>query len=207
VLLTTLDWPIIAAWAAVLVAFGGSVYAGQQARSAKESLRLAREAKDIALDQAHSARDSAESARVAKVATVDQARSARDSVEVARAALHRADRPRFEITADPRQTDKVPVTVKMLDGPPALNVEVSWISESSWPIANTARSVRLHAGTGLGLYDLVLNDKIGFSADVPLESERGDVKVILECTEVGGEERKWPHVEVVEWERISPQVY
>lgn len=101
----------------------------------------------------------------------------------------------------------MPIVVKMLDGPPALNVEVSWISESSWQIADTAREVRIGAGTGLGAYDLVINDKIGFAATVPPVADRGDVKVVLECTEVGGEERTWPHVEVVEWECIPPQVF
>ena len=64
--LRAIDWAVVVEWAAVLATLGGALYTRSQARSAKQALRLSREAKEAAVDQAHSARDSAESARVAK---------------------------------------------------------------------------------------------------------------------------------------------
>lgn len=200
------DWPIVAAWAAGLVTLVGALYTRSQARSARESLRLAREAKEAALDQANSARDSAESARVSKEATVDQARSARQSVEIARQSLDRADRPRFVIKAaapGPRQTS-VPITVVMTDGPPALNVELSWISEASSPIGNRVNDISMGAGSGVGTYELVLNDKIEIPVPVPEQARMGEIKVVLECSEYGAEQRTWTHPEIVRWRRRTP---
>jgi hypothetical protein len=204
--LSVLDWPIIAAWAAVLGTLIGALYTRAQARSARESLRLAREAKDAALDQANSARDSAESARVSKQATVDQARSARASVEIARRSLDRADRPRFVIKAKspgPRQTS-VPITVVMTDGPPALNVDLLWISEASSPINEGVSDIAMGAGTGVGTYELVLNDMIEVPVPVPEETRVGEIKVVLECSEYGADDRTWTHPEVVRWKRRTP---
>jgi hypothetical protein len=104
---------------------------------------------------------------------------------VARAALHSADRPRFEITAAPRRDTKVMVTVKMVGGPPGLDVEVQWISQSSWPTSDVSRETRLGVGEGLGTYQLFLNGEITLGVEVPDESEKGDVRVILACTEMG----------------------
>lgn len=61
--------------------------------------------------------------------------------------------------------------------------------------------------TLLGRYELVRNDKIEFQADVPAEADRGSVKVVMERSEIGANDRIWPHVEVVEWERITSRIW
>jgi hypothetical protein len=137
--LNSIDWATGAAWLGAVVAVIGALYTRSQARSAKESLRLSREAKDATVDQAHSARDSARSASIAKDAAVDQARSAAEAVEVARAALHREDRPEFAITAEQLTDshlgpDTLLVTIKLLSGPPALHVDLWWTADSTVPM-------------------------------------------------------------------------
>lgn len=126
VALDVTPWAAVATWAAVLAAIGTALYTRSQARSARESPRLAREAKEAALDQADSARDSAASARVSKEATVDQARSAREALELQRAQRHQADAPKFALAIQPANGDfACSVNVTMSSGPPGVSVAIT----------------------------------------------------------------------------------
>lgn len=206
--LDTIEWAAVAAWAAVLATIGGALYTRSLARSAKESLRLARAAESTALDQAHSARDSAESARVSKEAAVDQARSARRSLELQRVERNRADAPRFDLHIDPAEGEYVcSVRVTMLDGPPVVDVAISYIN--GWAQRDDSGEIERRETSGRTARPkrLIKNSATTFSGGAPASAVAIWSKVKIESAEVGGEGRTWTDVQQANWTSPTDNVW
>ena len=76
----------------------------------------------------------------------------------------------------------------------------------SWRSATAGGTQIIHKYS-LGTYDMVRGDTFALRIDMPAKSDRGDIKVGLECTEDGGEGRTRPRLEVVEWKRTVPELH
>ena len=137
-------------------------------------------------------------AREARDAAMDQASSARESVTVARAELDRAERPEFTIEVDDHGPAIAPdVQVRMVAGPPEITVALDWTRRHVWaeegacvtswtpgPHTSTwSRTRPSRWGSGHGQAVMVLTT------------------ITVTSTEVGGRERSWTHHEMPDWRR------
>ncbi|GAA0897746.1 hypothetical protein [Pseudonocardia zijingensis] len=198
------EWAAIAAWVGVLVAAVAAVYAGLQARRAKESLRFTRESAEAAKDQAHHARISADASNKSALAAVDQAASARAALELARQERLRADQPSFEIKLSGPKNDRCHVVVRMADGPPGVHATLTWISEYSWPVNSRVAQTEIGFGNGQGQYEMFKNAEVGFDVDVKPNVKKVSVRVIVESIDMADPERTWEYVEIARWEALPP---
>lgn len=87
----------------------------------------------VALVAAGAAFWQARIARGARDAAVDQATAARESVAVARAELDRAEQPQFAVMMESPPGGELPWTrVTMLSGPPEIKVTINWTRTVTW---------------------------------------------------------------------------
>lgn len=150
-----------------------------------------------------SAKASEDSARAA----VRSAAASEETVRLAKAARDRKDRPSFELSARYSRNELCQVTIKMIDGPPQIEVSASYIAESEShdiPIPDDsgyARAVNLTAGSSNKRVLLVKNDQMVMEAKVQPDAVAGTVRVTVLCDETDDERRQWYHVESVRWSR------
>ena len=96
-----------------------------------------------------------------------------------------------------------PVTVRMVDGPTQIEVVATWIAEAAGPAKTGENGVRtrrayLSAGSGLGRYELVKNERFVLPVTVEIDNPTHiDAKIILQCASLDDHARReWPHVEI-----------
>ncbi|MBC3191696.1 hypothetical protein H7X46_11550 [Pseudonocardia sp. C8] len=192
----------VAAWAGFVATAGAGFFTFRQARTAREALRETKQARQIASDQARSARESATSASKAAEAALWQARNAEMQTQLARAEYDRADRPRFEITAEPVRDDWDVVRARVVESPGMLSVTVYWIAEAVIPDGEIAADSKLSVAPRAETHRHVArNGDVAFGLAVPPAAVRGKIQLTVACAEQDGG-RSWPPIpEVVRWER------
>lgn len=176
-------WAAIAAWAAVVVAVTAAVYTAKQARRAQEALRYTREQADAA---------------------TDQAASARQALELARKEHLRADKPTFDVELKGPADDRCHLTVRMIDGPPGILVQLSWSIEYSWPAGPGVSETSVDFGQGPGTYDLFKNGEIGLDIDVKPRITKASVRLEIVAADMADPERTWTDAQVITWQAPPP---
>jgi hypothetical protein len=153
------------------------------------------------------AQRSAKASEDSASAAVRSAAASEETVRLAKAARDRKDRPSFELSARYLRHELCQVTIKMIDGPPQIEVSADYIAENEShdiPIpdgSGYARAVNLTAGSSNKRVLLVKNDQMVLAVKVQPGAVAGTVQVTVLCDETDGERRQWYHVESVRWSR------
>jgi hypothetical protein len=161
----------------------------------------------IALVALWFAQRSAKASEDSASAAVRSAAASEETVRLAKAARDRNDRPRFEFSARHLRNELCQVTIKMIDGPPQIEVSADYIAESESrdiPIpdgSGYARAVNLTAGSSNERVLLVKNDAMVMAVKVQPDAVAGTVQVTVLCDETDGERRQWYDVESIRWSR------
>jgi len=160
----------------------------------------------IALIALYFAGRSAASSTRSAAASETSARAAEMSVDLTKAAQHRAERPHFAMSLDaPRPNGGAQLWIRMVDGPTQIGVLADYFAEAQLPLQGDpggvqVAEIKLSVGGGHGRYEMVKNERIGFSVDLPADAVRASVKVILRCdSDDDSDPREWHHAESVEW--------
>jgi hypothetical protein len=160
----------------------------------------------IALIALWFAQRSAKASEDSASAAIRSAAASEETVRLAKAARDRNDRPSFEFSARYLRNELCQVTIKMIDGPPQIEVSPDYIAESeSRDIlipdgSGYARAVNLTAGSNKRVL-LVKNDTMVMAIKVQPDAVAGTVQVTVLCDETDGERRQWYDVESVRWSR------
>jgi hypothetical protein len=150
---------------------------------------------------------SAKASEDSSSAAVRSAAASEEALRLAKAARDQADRPHFALSARYIRDELCHITIKMIGGPPQIEVTTQYIAESEGPDipipdgSGYARPVNLTAGNSNGPSLLVKDDEMVVLVKVQPGSVAGSVRVMVLCDETEGECRQWYDVQSVRWAR------
>lgn len=142
-------------------------------------------------------------ARGARDVAIDQAGTARQALELQRAQQHQADAPTFALAIQPPAGKHACwVKVTMISGPPGISVAITYVNGWARRIAPGKIERQEIQGNNTHRRQLIKNGSAVFSHEAPADAVAIWSMVIINSTEVAGSDRTWEHVERVDW--MSP---
>jgi len=137
----------------------------------------------------------------ARDATVESAQAARESVAIARAELDRAEQPQFVVTMECPPGGRLPsTTIRMLGGPPEIEVTINWTRTITWVDPPDLQSLK---DIGTQHMHMIKNSSalLMWASRPDKTVEWVHATVTIDSTEVGGAGRTWHHIEMAVWDR------
>lgn len=138
----------------------------------------------------------------ARDAAVAQADTTREMMELERAKHHEATAPTFVLTIIPADEEYVAaVAVTMTAGPPAIEVEISYLNGWTRPSGSGEVERREVPGRTMHRRQMIKNARTSFGHSAPRDAEQIWSKVSITSFAFDDPERRWEHVERLDWRK------
>ena len=139
-------------------------------------------------------------AKGARDATREQATIAREALELVRAQQHQADAPTSALAIEPPGADQQCwVKVTMTGGPPGVRVGISYVNGWISRVGDDEfRKTKIPGGT-THRRNMIKNATAAFRHEASADAVAIWSMVIINSTDFDSDERRWEHVERVDW--------